>query len=31
MKIIRYAAVGGTAAAVDFVIFASFAKFFTAK
>lgn len=26
MKIIRYAAVGGTAAAVDFVIFASFAK-----
>ena len=26
MKIIRYAAVGGTAAVVDFVIFASFAK-----
>ena len=26
MKIIRYAAVGGTAAAIDFVIFVSFAK-----
>jgi putative flippase GtrA len=27
MKIVRYAAVGGTAAAVDFFIFAVFAKF----